>query len=388
MEKIIMHIDVNNAFLSWTAVHLLKQGNPTDIRNECSVIGGDESKRRGVVLAKSIPAKKCGVVSAETLFSARKKCPNLKVYPPNFEIYKKMSNSLFELLKKYTTDIEIVSIDECFLDYGKVKNLYGDELLFAKKIQYEIYNSLGFTVNIGIANNKICAKMASDFEKPNKIHTLYNNEIKDKMWILPINDLYGVGKSSVTKLNKLNINTIYDLAHSTKEVLYPYFKNQSKYLIDIANGIDESAVISEVSDPKGISSTFTLLYDYDDIEEINKELKNIANNLAKELREKNKYTRRVATISKDMYFKSTTHQEKLDNATNNADIIYETSKKIFKNNWDNIPIRLIGIRIDDLTDSTDYQISLFENIKEKEEKEVFDKLVDKLKNKYGDVIKK
>src|SRR5574344_1304824 len=265
MEKIIMHIDVNNAFLSWTAVHLLKQGNPTDIRNECSVIGGDESKRRGIVLAKSIPAKKCGVVSAETLFSARKKCPNLKVYPPNFEIYKKMSDSLFELLKKYTTDIEIVSIDECFLDYGKVKNLYGDELLFAKKIQYEIYNSLGFTVNIGIANNKICAKMASDFEKPNKIHTLYNNEIKDKMWILPINDLYGVGKSSVTKLNKLNINTIYDLAHSTKEVLYPYFKNQSKYLIDIANGIDESAVISEVSDPKGISSTFTLLYDYDDI---------------------------------------------------------------------------------------------------------------------------
>ena len=180
MERIIMHIDVNNAFLSWTAVDLLKHGYKLDIRNEYSVIGGDELKRRGIVLAKSIPAKKMGIVTAETLYSARKKCPNLKVYKPNRELYDKMSQMLFNLIKKYTNDIEILSIDECFIDYSKIKNLYGDEIIFAKKLKNEIYNTLGFTVNIGIANNKLCAKMASDFTKPNKIHTLYNNEIKQK----------------------------------------------------------------------------------------------------------------------------------------------------------------------------------------------------------------
>ena len=231
MERIIMHIDVNNAFLSWTAVDLLNKGYKVDIRKEVSVIGGDETKRRGIVLAKSIPAKKEGIQTAETLYIARKKCPRLKIYSPNYELYKTMSNSLFSYLKKYTSDIEIVSIDECFLDYGKVKRIYGDEIKFAYKIKNEIYNLYGFTVNIGIANNKLCAKMASDFTKPNKVHTLFSNEVKEKMWPLYIGDLYGIGKKSAEKLVKIGICKIEDLALSTKEKLYPYFKNQSSYTL-------------------------------------------------------------------------------------------------------------------------------------------------------------
>lgn len=389
MERIIMHIDVNNAFLSWTAVDLLKHGYKLDIRNEYSVIGGDELKRRGIVLAKSIPAKKMGIVTAETLYSARKKCPNLKVYKPNRELYDKMSQMLFNLIKKYTNDIEILSIDECFIDYSKIKNLYGDEIIFAKKLKNEIYNTLGFTVNIGIANNKLCAKMASDFTKPNKIHTLYNNEIKQKMWPLPIYDLYGIGKKSSEKLINLNIKTIKDLANAKREMIYPYFKNQTNYIINIANGIDNSEVISERQEAKCISITNTLLYDYDDILEINKEIKKISESLSKNLKEQFKYTSRIAIIIKDKYFKTISHQVKLTNPTNNSNEIFEISKKLFKEYWDETPIRLIGIRLDLLSNTKDYQISLFENIENKEKDEKIEKVLDELLKKYGDkIIKK
>ncbi len=385
MERIIMHIDVNNAFLSWTAVDLLKHGHK-DIRNEYSVIGGDESKRRGIVLSKSTSAKKKGVKTAETIYQARKKCPNLRVYPPNHKLYKEMSNKLFELLSKYTNDIEVVSIDECFLDYGKVKKIYGDEVSFAYKIKDEIYNTLGFTVNVGIANNKLCAKMASDFSKPNKVHTLYMNEVKEKMWPLPIGDLYGIGKSSEIKLKNLKINTIEDLALADSKLLRPYFKNQTDHIINIANGIDDSLVISEESDRTSISTTETLIYDYDDINEINKELKEISSRLSKELKKKNKYCYTIAIIIKDMYFKTTTRQTKLKNSTNNEDTIYEVSTKLFKDNWDSTPVRLIGIRLDSLTERNDYQISLFENAEDKIESDKLNETIDYLKEKYGNNI--
>ena len=178
MKNIIFHIDVNNAFLSWSALDLLNQGFKYDIRNSYAVIGGDETKRRGIVLAKSNSAKKVGIVTGETLYSARKKCKVLKVYPPNYNFYQKKSKELFELLGKYTDDIEPFSIDECFLDYTKIKHFYGDEVKFAYKLKTEIKEKLGFTVNIGIANNKLCAKMASDFLKPDRVHTLYEEENK------------------------------------------------------------------------------------------------------------------------------------------------------------------------------------------------------------------
>lgn len=386
MERIIMHIDVNNAFLSWTAVDLLNKGYKIDIRKEVSVIGGDETKRRGIVLAKSIPAKKEGIQTAETLYIARKKCPRLKIYSPNYELYKTMSNNLFSYLKKYTSDIEIVSIDECFLDYGKVKRIYGDEIKFAYKIKNEIYNLYGFTVNIGIANNKLCAKMASDFTKPNKVHTLFSNEIKEKMWPLYIGDLYGIGKKSAEKLVKIGICKIEDLALSTKEKLYPYFKNQSSYMINIANGIDDSEVISEISNPKCISETYTLLYDYDDINEINKELKRITESITNDLKKTKRYTSVIAVIIKDKYFKTNTHQLKLKNATDNKDEIYEVVKKLFKESWDETPVRLIGVRLDSLSNSNDYQISLFENIEEKVKDEKINKTIGELKKKFGDNI--
>ncbi len=384
-----MHIDVNNAFLSWTAVDLLKKGSKYDIRNSYAVIGGDENSRRGIVLAKSTPAKKMGVVTGETLYSARKKCPALRTYPSNYLLYKEMSDAFIAILKKYTPDIEQVSIDECFLDYGKVQKLYGDPIPFAYKIQKEIYDTLGFTVNVGIANNKLCAKMASDFEKPNKVHTCFQEEVKEKMWPLPVGELFGVGKKSAVKLKELGIFTIGDLANTKKEILYPYFKNQAEYYILCANGINDSEVVSEEEDPKGIGNETTLSHDIDNKQELYPYLMALSENVTKRLRREKKYASVVVVTLKDRYFKRTSHQKKLKNATNITSEIYETTKVILNEMWKDEAVRLIGVRLDHLSEVSHHQVSLFEDIEEREEKNSLDQTIDELQEKYGKkVIKK
>ncbi len=388
MKRIVMHIDVNNAFLSWTAIDLLNHGSKYDIRNSYAVIGGDEEARRGIVLAKSMPAKKMGVVTAETLYSARKKCPSLRVYPPNYKWYQYMSNSLFELLKEYTPDIEIVSIDECYLEYTNVMKLYGDPIEFAKKIQKEINDTLKFTVNIGIAENKLCAKMASDFLKPNKIHTLFSNEIKEKMWPLPINKLFGIGKQTSKKLIAINIKTIADLANADPNFLYKYFKNQTSRMIEIANGIDNGLVDSSVSAPKGISNSTTLSHDVVNREELEKIISAIVDNVSLALRKEKKYANVVGVMLKDNFFKTFSHQKKLKNATDITIEIKKTALELFREMYHGEAIRLVGVRLDQLTDTTMHQVSLFENIQERDENKKLDTTIDTLKKRFGnDIIK-
>ena len=388
MDRIIFHIDVNNAFLSWSAIDLLNKGYKYDIRNSYAVIGGDPEARKGIVLAKSTPAKKMGIKTAETLYSAKRKCPALRIYPSNYPFYAEMSSKLFLLLSKYTPDIEIASIDECYLDYGKIKRLYGEENAFAIKIQKEIYDTLGFTVNIGIANNKLCAKMASDFSKPNKIHTLYDNEIKDKMWGLPVEELFGCGKKTALKLYELNIRTIGELANTKVEKISPYFKNMAYDLILKANGIDNSEIVI-YEEPKGIGNEITLERDVTNKEEIIKILFGLSDKVARRVRNQNKYATTIVVVLKDNYFKRISHQKKLKNATNNPEEIFELAKIILNEMWKESPIRLIGIRLDNLVTDSYHQISLFENIKNKDESSKLDKVLDDLQNKFGNkIIKK
>lgn len=384
MERIIFHIDVNNAFLSWTAIDLLNQGYKYDIRDSYAVIGGDPMMRKGIVLAKSNACKKLGIYTSMTLYEAKKKCPVLKVYPPNYKFYSEMSNKLFNLLSKYTPDIEIASIDECYLDYGKVKKLYGNEYEFAIKLQKEIYDTLKFTVNIGIANNKLCAKMASDFSKPNKIHTLYSNEVETKMYPLPINDLFMIGKKTSEKLINLGIKTIGDLANFPYDKLYPYFKNQTSFLINQARGIDNSIVDSETFIPKGISNEITLEKDITIKEELYPYLMSLCESVSIRLRRQKKYATVIGVILKDNYFKRKSHQRKLVNATNVTSDIYKNAKEILDEMWNEEKIRLIGVRLDKLVDNVMYQASLFD-IDNNEESKV-DTVIDSLKQKYGNKI--
>lgn len=381
MERIIMHIDVNNAFLSWTAIDLLEKGYPEDIRKISSIIGGDSSKRRGIVLAKSPVAKLKGIVTAETIYSAKRKDPSLKIFPPNHKMYKKRSDQLFNLLLKYTPDIEIASIDECYLDYTKVKSLYGDEIEFAYKLKEEIKNKLKFTVNIGIANNKLCAKMASDFQKPDKVHTLYSYEVKEKMYPLPIRDLFTVGRKSAEKLENIGIKTIKDLAEQNPYNLKAIFKNNAIRLVEIAQGIDNEEVTSEAFNPKGISNELTLEEDLTEIEDIYKVLEKLSDMVSKRIRKEKKYARVICVILKDNTFKRYSHQKKIKNPTNNYSEILKYSKELLQEFYKNEPIRLVGIRLDDLQEGKTYQISLFE--KEPKQDEKVEELMDSINKKYG-----
>lgn len=386
MDNIIMHIDVNNAFLSWSAIDLLNNGYDIDIRNIEAIIGGDEKMRHGIVLAKSMPAKRKGVKTAETLRDAKRKCPNLSIYPPNYKWYQYMSDSLFKLISNYTPDIEKLSIDECFIDYTKVKKLYGDPIKFAYKLKKEIKTKLGFTVNIGIANNKLCAKMASDFLKPDRVHTLFSDEVVNKMYPLPIEELYGVGKSSSKKLRELKINTIGDLARTNPEYLSKYFKNQAIKMIQSARGIDNSIVVSERPESTSISNSTTTNYNLTTIEEINKVLFSLVENVCISLRSSNRYAYVIGVQLKDKFFKSYSHQQKLKNATNSTSEVYEISKKLAKEMWNEEGIRLVGVSLSNLVNDNNHQISLFEDINKKETNQKLDEVVDKLKKTYGNKI--
>ena len=388
MDKIIMHIDVNNAFLSWTATKMVKE-RKKDLRKTYAIIGGDEKQRSGIVLAKSPLAKKKGVVTGETIYNAKKKCPHLEVYPPEFSYYKKMSNALFNLISKYTPDLEKMSIDECFIDYTPIMHIYGDPLKFAYNIKNEIKKTFGFTVNVGIANNKLCAKMASDFSKPDKVHTLFKTEIKTKMWPLPIDELFGVGKKTAIKLKNLNINTIEDLALTDKNKLKPIFKNMTDDLIDSAWGRGSDIVESSIEPPKGIGNETTLNHNIFSKEELHQYLLALSENVTIRLRKQNKYASVVVVTLKNKYFKRFSHQKKLVNATNITEEVYETAKEVLDEMKVDDGIRLIGVRLDGLKDEVNHQVSLFENLEEREETKNLDKTIDNLKEKYGfKIIKK
>ena len=384
-----MHIDVNNAFLSWTAVDLLKQGYKIDIRNIESVIGGDESKRHGIVLAKSMVAKRKGVKTADTLRDAKRKCFDLKIYPPNYKLYNEMSNSLFKLISNYTPDIEKLSVDECFIDYTKVRKLYGDPIKFAYKLKREIKDTLGFTVNIGIANNKLCAKMASDFLKPDRVHTLFKDEVKEKMYPLPIEELYGIGKSSSKKLRELNINTIGDLANANPSMLSKYFKNQTEKIINSAKGIDDSIVNIKRSESECISNSTTTSYNLNSLEDIYKFLYPLVENVSISLRKNKKYTSLVGVMLKDKNFKTYSHQRRLKNPTSNTDEIYGIAKELVKELWNEEGIRLVGVSLSKFSNIQTHQLSIFEDVKTVESNNELDKVLDKLKDTYGsNIIKK
>lgn len=377
----ILHVDVNNAFLSWTAVERLKKGETLDIRTIPAIIGGDEKQRKGVVLAKSPIAKKFGIQTGEPIYFARKKCPNLQIFQSDFKIYYQYSNGLYELLCEYTDKIERFSIDECFMD---MTHYLGKRTPYeiAVEIKKRVKEKFGFTVNIGIANNKLLAKMASDFEKPDKIHTLYQNEIETKMWKLPVSELFMVGKRSLPKLEKMRIKTIGDLAKKDEMLLIKAFGKYGKMIWEYANGIDNSEVVYEESEPKCIGNSITLPYDISDIEKLQEVLVSITEQTTYRLRKQGMYASVVGIQLKTNDFKISSHQRKLETPTNSTKIIYEEAKKLLRELYKGIPIRLIGVRVDGLSHKDEVQLSIFDT-KTNEKQEKIDVVLDKIKDKYG-----
>jgi len=384
-DRIIFHVDVNNAFLSWSAVNLLKEGHKTDIRTIPSIIAGDEQKRHGIVLAKSPVAKKYGIITAETIYQAKKKCPTLQVYSPDYQIYYEQSSNMLNYLKQYTPSIEQFSIDECFLDMTGTNYLYKDYILLAHKIRKEIKQLFGFTVNIGIANNKLCAKMASDFEKPDKVHTLFKEEVEEKLWPLDVGELFMCGKKTKQQLNMLNIHTIKDLAYADDKRLEKHFKSQAKFLKEAAWGIDNSKVEQKKSKNQSISTSETLPYDMHDEEKLKEILFRQTQEVSRELRNKKLYTKTIAVIYKNKDFTSYSAQTKLSNPTDDTKEIYKKIIEIFEKSFKKESIRLIGVRLADLKSTKEKQISLFDLNEDKEiaDNNSIQKTIDKINEKFG-----
>lgn len=381
MQREILHVDVNNAFLSWLAVYKLEQGESLDIRTIPAVIGGDEKQRHGIVLAKSNLAKQFGIKTGEPLYSARKKCPTIKIYESNFKVYKRYSDMLFELLQEYSFKIERFSIDECFVDMTEFLN--NRKLIdVAYEISKRVREELKFTVNIGVAHNKLLAKMASDFQKPNRVHTLYEKEIPRKMWTLPISELFMVGKRTFPKLYNMNIRTIGDLAKSDKNLLIKKFGKFGKVMWEYANGIDDSEVNYLKQKPKGVGNSTTVSQDITNIEKIEEVLLALTEHTTYRLRKYNMVGSVVSVQLRTSDFKNYSHQRKLNFATNSTKEIFKVAKDLVRQLYKNEPIRLIGIRIDNLCDEEEKQISLFEDINIKKQ-EKLDKVVDNIKDKFG-----
>lgn len=382
MERQILHVDVNNAFLSWTAVHMLKNGASVDIRTIPSIIGGDEERRSGIVLAKSPIAKKFGIVTGEPIYFAKKKCNKLEVFSGDFEVFKKYSDDLYNLLSEYTDVIERFSIDECFMDLTHFLN--GRKLLdVAYEINSRIEKELGFTVNVGVSTNKLLAKMASDFKKPNKVHTLFEYEIEDKMWPLPVSELFMIGKKTVPKLYNLRIKTIGDLAKLDKEFLIKKFGKFGLLMWNNANGIDEEEVNNKIEVPKSIGNSVTLPSDIKSIDEIFKVIIALCEQVTYRLRKHNLVANTVNVQLRTKDFENYSHQKQLKLATASTKEILETSKEILIEMYKNEPIRLVGLKIDNLENKDELQLSLFSNDCKQEKQEKLDTVLDNLKNKYG-----
>ena len=385
MRKLIFHIDVNSAYLSWEAARRAANGEP-DLRLIPSAIGGDRDKRTGVILAKSIPAKKFGVTTGEPVALALRKCPELVLAKPDFKLYVKKSRAFIAVCKKYAPVVEQVSIDECFCDFDNTERIYPDPLELAYRIKDEIKETLGFTVNVGISENKLLAKMASDFEKPDKVHTLYPAEIPAKLWPLPVGSLFTVGKATAGRLSAAKILTVGDLAHTDPALLTRMFGPKlGSHLHRYANGISNSPVRAEPEEAKGYSISTTLEDNVEDYETAHRILLALADSVAARMRADGCRAYCVAVTIRSSDFKNRSHQQKLDAPTDSTNEIYALAKRLFAELWNGAtPLRLLGIALTDLTKEDYAQTSLFaEADARKTKSKQLDKTVDQLRSKFG-----
>ncbi len=383
-QRLIFHIDVNSAYLSWESVYRLSQDpDALDLRTVPSAVGGDRASRHGIVLAKSTPAKRYGITTGEPLAQALKKCPELVVVPSRFELYHSCSQNLIRILEEYTPDIEKFSIDEAFLDMTDTIHLFGDPVKTADQIRERIKEELGFTVNVGIASNKLLAKMASDFQKPDRCHTLWEEEIPQKMWPLPVRELFFVGGSAEKKMQAIGIRTIGDLAHCNLAILKSHLGDKyASQIFRYANGQDDAPVAEPEPINKGYGNSTTLRQDVDDYETAFQVLLSLCETVGTRLRRDQVQCSCVCVELKDYRFRSFSHQMTLDTPTDSTTVLYETSKKILKEFWDLTPVRLIGVRATKISDDGYVQMSLFDNGRN-QKLEKMEKAIDSIRGKYG-----
>ena len=361
----------------------MKEGLP-DLREIPSCIGGDPKSRRGIVVAKSIPAKKYGVTTGEPVSMALRKCPELVCVPGDFALFETCSRAFKKICASYAPVMESFSIDEVFLDMSGTQKIYPDPVKLAHEIKDRIREELGFTVNIGIGTNKLLAKMASDFEKPDKVHTLFPAEIPTKMWPLPVRDLLFLGKASEQKLIKAGIKTIGEMArYPETEIQRLLGEKTGHQLYEYANGRDDSPVRGEREEAKGYSAETTTEEDIVTYEQAFSLLLAQCDVVAARMRKDGKKCSCVSVTYRMLDFRTRSHQKKLGNPTDVTEEIFVQVKNLLYECWQCQPLRLIGVALTDLTSDDFRQMSLFENTENHEKQKKVDGVVDYIRKRFG-----
>lgn len=383
-EQIWYHVDVNSAFLSWTAayrIHILGQGQ--DIREIPAVIGGSEKDRHGIVLAKSIPAKQFRIRTGEPLSEARRKCPELLILPPDYGLYVRCSRALVGLLSKYSSQIHQYSIDEAFMEMGGSSGLFGNPVVFARQLGQEIKNTLGFTVNIGVSSNKLLAKMASELRKPDQVHTLFPEEIPEKMWGLPVQELFMVGRATAKKLAALGVHTIGELADMPPEILHAHLKKHGEVIWQYANGIDTSPFLRPLEENKGYGNSVTVAYDVTDLKTAKQVLLSLTETVCARMRADGMKAGCAGFSVTDCDFRRFSHQELLISATDTTEELYRAVCRLFETKWDGAPIRQLGVFAGRVSHDTAYQYNIFD-LDRYDRFSKLDAAVDRIRGRYGE----
>ena len=385
MKRSVLHVDANSAYLSWSAVDMLEHGYPLDVRTVPSAIAGDPANRHGIILTKSIPAKKFGIKTGESLFEAKIKCPELLVFAPNYDLYLDCSNAMHGILSEYSNKIERYSVDESFIEYTGSEEALGNPEDIAMQIKERIKRELGFTVNVGLGDNKLLAKMASELKKPDNFHTLYTHEIPEKMWTLDVGELFYVGRATEKKLKNIGIKTIGELANSDIDLIKSLLKPVHGQLVhNYANGIDDSPVApnNEIVQ-KGVGNSITIPYDVTTFEDAYGVLLALTERVGTRLRKLAASARVISVTIRNSDLSFYRHQRKIDHEVESTDEIYDLVCLIFAEAWRGDPIRHLGVHLSTLSRNANRQISLFER-KDIEELKKIDKTVDNIRKIYGD----
>ena len=389
-ERVIFHVDANSAFLSWSAAYRVKVlGEAVDLRDVPSVVAGDKKSRHSIILAKSAPAKKFGIQTGEPLFQALEKCPELVVIQPDYNLYVEASRHFVAMLRQFSPAVEQYSIDEAWVDMTGTRRLYGDPRLAAEKMRSRIWEELGFTVNVGISSNKLLAKMAGDFEKPNKVHTLFPEEIEEKFWPLPVRDLFLVGAATERKLQRLGIYTIGELANADEKVLRKRLGKHGQTIWHFANGRNAEMVSPEPAENKGYGNSVTTARDVTNRETGHQVLLSLCETVAMRMRKDSKSGSCVAVHLRTNEFQHYSHQMLLHGATNNTEELFRAACQVFDEAWDGqIPLRQLGVQVTRLAKEPYCQFDLFSGISpaQYERKLRLDETVDALRDKFGEDI--
>ncbi len=389
-DRVIFHVDANSAFLSWSAAYRVKVlGETEDLRQIPSVVAGDKEQRKGIILAKSGPAKKYGIQTGEPLFRALEKCPTLKVVAPDYDLYVQASRHFVDMLRQFSPAVEQYSIDEAWVDMTGTERLWGSPRLAAEKMRQRINEELGFTVNIGISSNKLLAKMAGDFEKPNKVHTLFPEEMPEKFWVLPVRDLFLVGARTEEKLNRLGIYTIGQLAQADGSFLRRKLGKHGETIWHFANGRNADAVTPEPAENKGYGNSVTTARDVVTHAEAHQVILSLCETVASRMRRDDQCGRCVSIHLRTNEFHHFSHQKLLHGATNITAEIFGAACRVFDEVWDGVtPLRQLGVQMTRLSREPYQQFDLFSGMtpQQYERKLKLDETVDALRDKFGEEI--